>query len=430
MIHSLRKNKYIQLITIILLVQGIFPLKFVALIFLLPIFLNANIFDYFKLDSIAKFYLLIPLIGLVSFIIEMLVWGINFREIILVAFSLFLWFFLFLNYISIKKWISETPFDKIDWVIVAFFKLNTFVTLLQYGYLILKYKSINPFSSELATSAGDSYMGIFANSSVNMIINSFLLVYFLITKNKSIYNLIIPILIIISTSYMSGIVCFLIGTIFYFFVSKNLPIRLRIGILLLLVFVVITVYVITYENIIYAYTILESIFSINPPRKILSFFDTYELLSSNIKIFFVGASPAHFSSRVAFIGGGEFVDWYPKSLVFLAKNFSQFHFQLWNNEVLSIDFNDGTANQPFSVYNQVIGEYGIVGVITFLTFYLKGVWKKIRGIQYSLLMIISLILFLFLDYWFEYISTMLIFEFIILAVSRYKYERQSLIISL
>ena len=90
MIRSLRKDKYIQLITIILLVQGIFPLKFIALIFLFPIFLNANIFDYFKLDSIAKFYLLIPLIGLVSFIIEILFLGVNFREIILVSFSLFL----------------------------------------------------------------------------------------------------------------------------------------------------------------------------------------------------------------------------------------------------------------------------------------------------------------------------------------------------
>jgi len=67
-------------------------------------------------------------------------------------------------------------------------------------------------------------------------------------------------------------------------------------------------------------------------------------------------------------------------------------------------------NYPFSVYNQVLGEYGLIGVLLFVLFYLGFFLKRYKKITYGRYMIILLFCFFFMEYWFEMFSLIVLFE--------------------
>jgi hypothetical protein len=154
-------------------------------------------------------------------------------------------------------------------------------------------------------------------------------------------------------------------------------------------------YSISKENIDYAIMIGNTVLEDIPPRKITSFEQTFQNVSSNISTLIFGSGMGNFSSRLAFIAGGEYVSWYPASLVRRADVFHNNHFQLWNYEVLSVPFSDGTANQPFSVFNQLIGEYGIIGTLVFLIFYLRSYFFNALKNKYSRFFLFLLLGFMF-----------------------------------
>ena len=363
--------------------------------------------------------MIMPVIGLFSYISQIITNGFFLNGAILVCLSIFLWYLYLAFYLSAKLWISHSGIDKIDWLLITVFKINALFCLLQYFLLVIEYKTLNPFVSEMSTSAGDNIKGIFANSSVNLVVNAILLYYSLVTK-RSIYITVISILIILFTSFMSGIACILMAAGVHFIFDKKISFKKRIGSVLVAAIFISIFYIISYENFIYAYSIIETILTFNPPRKIVSFLQTLDYLDSSLIHFLIGGAPGHFSSRVAFIGGGEYVTWYPSSLTFLSPDFYKNHFQLWNFDTLAIPFNDGTGNQPFSIYNQTLGEYGITGFLCLIFFYFRCMLKKIKKLPYSRFIMILLLLFFFLDYWFEYLSFIIIFEIIILAISSYR----------
>jgi hypothetical protein len=397
--QSAKSNIYI-LIALLVIIQGVFFFKFFAVLFLIPYLLKYNVVDQLKVDLIGKFYIYLLLIGVISYILESFFIGFAINSFVLFLFSSFLWIFYFLVYLTLKKWAATVSKREIDWVIHAVFYINALFCLVQYFILIFKYKSINPFTTELATSAGDEFVGVFANSSVNMFINAFFLIHFISSKKKTHYLIASATLLILLTSYMSGILCLCLAILIFFLLNKRVKLKIRLISIVVLSVSALVFYLISYDNIIYAASIIESVFTINPPRKITSFYETFTFLFSGIKHFFIGASPSHFSSRVAFIGGGEFVNWYPDFLVFRSVYFDKSHFQLWNYAILSIPFNDGTANQPFSIYNQMIGEYGLVGFLILIFFYFKGVYKGLESSPYSFLLLLILVLFFFIYYLF------------------------------
>lgn len=373
--------------------------------------------NVFKIDSICWFYIIIVLIGGISYFYAIIMNGFSYRGCFLFLLSNFFWIFYLIFYMVIKRWIENSLKENIERVLMLLFWTNVLVCGIQYLLMVIEFKALNPFLTEMGTSAGDNIKGIFANSSVNMIVNSFFLIYFLVERKKMIL-IFSTIIIILFTSYMSGILCFMIAFAVFYLFNKNISVKLRIISLLSFILFLFMFYILSVDNIIYSYSILESIFTISPPRKVVSFLQTFEFLTSSAMHFFLGAAPGHFSSRVAFMAGGEFVDWFPSALSYKSIFFNKYHFQLWNYDVLSIPFNDGTANQPFSVYNQILGEYGILGLISFFILYLKGLYKKIAQLPYSSLLMTSTLLYLFLDYWFEYFSCMIILEILILTLHK------------
>ncbi|NAS31626.1 hypothetical protein GTQ40_11635 [Flavobacteriaceae bacterium R38] len=259
-------------------------------------------------------------------------------------------------------------------------------------------------------STGDFMKGIFTNSSVNMIISSFFFFFYL--QRRKFKWAFAALAAVMFTTYMSGIVI-MIGILAIFFLTSDvLKRKQKIILISLLVFFVILIYIFSPGNIDYVYNNLSAIFGERPPRKITSFVQTFNYWTEDPINFIFGGGSGKFSSRVAFLTSGDYASWFPTSLEFASKDFIENHFSLWNTEVLKIPYNDGTANQPFSVYNTMIGEFGLLGIVLFL-FYLYIPLKYFKNLAYGKLVLGAILFYFLLDYWFEYFSVMIFFEIFI-----------------
>jgi len=393
---------------LLLLTQGVFFLKFLA--FPLFFILNKDKFTFVTVfGKQYKFYVLIIIYATISSTILLFI-NFSLQYLVMILLGLFTWILCFTNNLIINFSVKKKSLKKLYSTIDFLFDFNIIVSVAQYLIMMIEYKTINPFRSVLGTSAGDSIKGIFANSSVNMIICSFAFIFYYSNKKniKAVFNIAIMFL----TTYMSGILIFFsIFSIFIFFASK-LVLYKKLLIISAAILIGSLFYFISKENIDYAIMIGNTVLEDVPPRKITSFEQTFQNASSNISTLLFGNGMGNFSSRLAFIAGGEYVSWYPSSLVIRSDVFHNNHFQLWNYEVLSTPFSDGTANQPFSVFNQIVGEYGIIGSLILLVFYIGGYFFNSLRNKYSRFFLFLLLGFMFLDYWFEYFSVIVFFELI------------------
>lgn len=286
----------------------------------------------------------------------------------------------------------------------------------QYIYLCIDVMTINPFSSlKYFMSAGDFMKGIFPNSSVNMIIMSFYLIYF--ANLKMWKYLVISVAALLLTTYMSGIFLLLLALIlfgFFYFSFSN-----KIKSILALIILFFAFNAISPNNVQYARNILfDKINSkTDPARKLVSLEQTFVNWVSDPVTFVFGNGGGKFSSRVAFTTGGEYVSWYPQSLVYKSDDFEKNHFSLWNYAILKKGYSDGTANQPFSNYNFIIGEFGLIGVFLFLIYLLKPITFLNKSKFVSILFLVMMLYFL-LDYWFEYFSVIIFFELFMIIYIR------------
>ena len=71
-------------------------------------------------------------------------------------------------------------------------------------------------------------------------------------------------------------------------------------------------------------------------------------------------------------------------------------------------------NSPNSVYGQIISEYGLIGFAAFILFYLGYFLKRLNHTGYALPVVMLMLGALAVDYWFEQLSIIIIFELIML----------------
>lgn len=314
----------------------------------------------------------------------------------------------------------------LDKILNYFFKTNAILVLIQYVLISIESKSILPFSIPYyGMSTGDYLRGFFSNSSVNMIIMAFFAVYFYSKKDKT--KAVIATVLAILSTYMSGILIALFMLCLYAFFMFSLKNKLKVVVFIIVGFY--TFSIISPENIEYIEKILtEKVNSkTDPSRKLVSFKQTAVNFVSSPSSFLFGEGGGKFSSRTAYLTGGEYVSWFPKDLVYRSDKFEQNHFQLWNNKILSIRFKDGTANQPFSFYNKIIGEYGLMGILLFGV-YISYFFMRYHFLTYGKLILPLLLGFFTLDYWFEYFTVILFFElFLVMDLKRHQIQNDQII---
>jgi hypothetical protein len=392
------------LLFLILLTQGnlfIKPLAFLLILLSTPRFPYKLNYKYFGFFYFAM--LLYSLFSIIS-----VFWNLNGLYFIVFAAGILLWTAALLAFQYVYHFVQQNGARNIETTIMAFFKINMAVCIWQLAQLILSFGG-NPYRD---MSSGDYVIGIFSNSSVNMIINSLFVCFFFYRKFYGWAFL--AFLLCLATTFMSGLVILFAVIAYFIFISTRIKVKHRITLAILSVIVFAIFALTSPSNIRYASDILGTLTKENRPRKVTSFIQTAEYMAKSPGNFMFGSGMGNFSSRLAFIFGGEYVAWYPKSMAYLGPDFKRNHFRLWNSESTFDRTQRGTSNQPFSVYNQMLGEYGVVGFGIFLVAYLGVFVRNYPRLTYSRMLFLLLIGYFILDYWLEYYSITVVLEFLVL----------------
>jgi hypothetical protein len=394
---------------LILFTQGVLPLKIIGIV-LIYLLRPINIFKR-RIKKIEIFYLLFLAFSLLSSLQTLFIREWNYLILVLIGSAL--WGLSIISLKQILFFIDKQSTRKIFGTLDAFFYINTGLCVFQLFVLMYNDMTWNPYIfGSYGMGSGDFIKGIFANSSVNMIVYSFFTILYF-TRGK-IKKGVIAIIFMVMTTYMSGIVIFFasVGVLILF--SSKVNIRYKVTAILGGMVLIVLFTFVSPKNADYVVNNITMVFKKHKPRKIISLLQTWEYWTDDVDNFLFGSGVANFSSRVAFIGGGDYVGWFPKDLVYRSVEFDENHFKLWNKEILSKPYQDGTANQPFSIYNQVVGEYGLVGLIAFLSIYIGYFFKRYKKLSYGRLILASSLGFFFLDYWYEYFSVIIFFELFLL----------------
>lgn len=147
------------------------------------------------------------------------------------------------------------------------------------------------------------------------------------------------------------------------------------------------------------------------PGKVISLEETFGFLKENPKHLILGAGPGNFSSKLAFKASNVNISGkYIKRFAYIAPEFRDHHLKLSLNYYLQPSTEHSIINFPNSVLNQLLGEYGVIGLLLFLVFYAGFYLRRIRQLSFGRLLLPLLLLFMLTDYWLESFTIVIVFE--------------------
>ncbi|HVS93576.1 MAG TPA: hypothetical protein VHE59_16160 [Mucilaginibacter sp.] len=151
------------------------------------------------------------------------------------------------------------------------------------------------------------------------------------------------------------------------------------------------------------------------PGKEIGLIQTVNFLTAHPFKILTGDGAGNFSSKLAYRAGGmDFAGGYPKKLTYLSGDFLSNHLDVYLNFFSKRSDYHSLINNPGSVYDQLLSEYGLIGIAGFLVWYLGYFLKHYRRLTYGIPVIFLLLAVLFIDYWFEQLSILLLFELLLL----------------
>ena len=150
------------------------------------------------------------------------------------------------------------------------------------------------------------------------------------------------------------------------------------------------------------------------PGKLIALQQTWRyFLQHPIKIW-SGTGMGNFSSKLAFratamkVAGG-----YPERLAYTSKDFRSNHLDLYLYFFTNKDDYHSIVNSPNSTYGQLLGEYGLAGLVSFIVFYAVFFLKKINVRSYAFPLLLFMAGGFFIDYWYEQLSVVVFFELLV-----------------
>ena len=147
------------------------------------------------------------------------------------------------------------------------------------------------------------------------------------------------------------------------------------------------------------------------PGKIIAWEQTIHYFKQHPFLLITGAGIGNFSSKLAFkttglrIAGG-----YPQKYIYLNDAFIKNHLDLYLYFFTQDDGLHSIANNPNSVYDQLVSEYGLAGLAAFFIFYTGYFIKCKKHLTYGISLLLLLSALFFVDYWFEQLSVVVFFE--------------------
>lgn len=151
------------------------------------------------------------------------------------------------------------------------------------------------------------------------------------------------------------------------------------------------------------------------PGKLISSLQSVNFLLEHPSKLILGNGIGNFSSKLAFKATAlSIVGGFPSNYQYINPDFMRNHLDLYIYYFSKQSGFHSLTNNPFSVYDQILTEYGILGVFAFVIFYLGFFFKHYKRLTYGLPILFLLLSIFFVDYWYEQLSVVLFFELILL----------------
>ncbi len=151
------------------------------------------------------------------------------------------------------------------------------------------------------------------------------------------------------------------------------------------------------------------------PGKLLAFQQTFTFFKMHPLKIITGTGSGNFSSKLAFratalgMAGG-----YPKKMSYIHNDFLNNHLGLYLTYFSKDRELHSLVNNPNSVYDQLIAEYGVLGLLAFILLYLAFFVKHLRKLTYGIPLLLILLGSFCVEYWFEQLSIVVLFELMML----------------
>lgn len=159
----------------------------------------------------------------------------------------------------------------------------------------------------------------------------------------------------------------------------------------------------------------QSYFNPGRPGKVIGFIQTVDFLRSHPDKLIAGDGLGNFSSKLAFRATGlGFAGAFPLHRIYISKDFLLNHLDLYLDYFSRRTGFHSLINSPYSVYDQILAEYGIMGLLALIICYLWFFGRHYRKLTYGLPVILIVMSVFFIDYWFEQLSVLVFFELLLM----------------
>ncbi|RYY39139.1 MAG: hypothetical protein EOO08_11455 [Chitinophagaceae bacterium] len=146
------------------------------------------------------------------------------------------------------------------------------------------------------------------------------------------------------------------------------------------------------------------------PGKLLALQTTMQWLRENPSRIITGNGPAAFSSKMAFKATGlGIAGSYPAARTYRSADFEKGHLALYLTYFAASEKLHSVVHSPNSVYLQLLGEYGLLGLLL-LAAYFAILRRNRKRLSVTLPLIALLAALLATDYWFEQLSVIPLLE--------------------
>lgn len=152
----------------------------------------------------------------------------------------------------------------------------------------------------------------------------------------------------------------------------------------------------------------------NKPGKVIAAQQLFQFLYHHPSKWISGNGVGNFSSKLAFKATGlNIAGGYPKRFSYTNADFSQNHLSIYLHYFSGDESDHSIINTPNSVYYQLMGEYGVLGMTLLLIFYFGYYLKRYKKLSYGLALVCLLAGAFTFEYWFEQLSIVIIFELLL-----------------
>jgi hypothetical protein len=150
------------------------------------------------------------------------------------------------------------------------------------------------------------------------------------------------------------------------------------------------------------------------PGKVLALLQTKDYFQQHPLQIVTGTGLGNFSSKMAFKATAlKFAGGFPQPYAYINPFFSNNHLSLYTFFFSKRANAHSITNSPNNVYDQLLSEYGIIGLAGFFFFYIGFFARYRKKLTYGIPLLFLLLAVFFIDYWFEQLSIVVLFELLL-----------------